>query len=176
MNRTPSFALFLFIFVALNSSAFALADPALKNTPAAPQRLRQSVSGDAIRFVFRNYDGEYSVVCKHRLASASSPYDWKVECSDGKNIRSEYIAHVALSAYLHQGNSALSIELLYWLTSGTRLQSEVGSTTWMHFGTNSPLLEVTSSQTIEKGTAGLYLEINVGKMQSRLRSPAKSYE
>lgn len=167
MKSTYTFAVVLLGLLGLDSLAIAA-------IPTA--RLRQSVSGDAIRFVYRSYEGDVNVVCKHRLASADSPFDWRVECSDGKKVRTEYVAHIALSAYPHNsGTPALSIELLYWLTSGTRLQSEMGSTTWMHFAAYSPLLEVSSSQTIENGTVGLYLEMNVGKMQARLRSTPRSH-
>ena len=112
-----------------------------------------------MRFVYRTFEGDLNIVCKHHLASDASPYDWKVECYDGATQFADYTAHVALSFYDHtSGSSKFSIELLYWVT-GTNLPSEVGTTTWFNFATKSDLQGISVSQTVEHATAGLYLEI-----------------
>lgn len=126
--------------------------------PAGKKGKRQPLRGASIRFIFRDFEGTVDVVCKHRLVSEASPYDWKVECYQGSTRFAEYTAHIALTQYELSGPTKLSIELLYWLT-GTRLPSEVGSTTWFHFEEKSALRGISSSQTVEGGTAGLYLEI-----------------
>lgn len=112
----------------------------------------------ALRFVFKPYDGAAETVCSHHLVSDASPYDWRVECFDRGRRFAEYTAHVALTQYVREGSNPLSIELLYWLT-GTDLPFEVGNTTWFRFAARSPLRDISSSQTVARGTAGLYLEI-----------------
>ena len=125
------------------------------------KRKRQPLHSSSLRFVYREFEGTHEIVCSHRLLSKESPYDWKVECFRAQTKFAQYTAHVALSQYDLTGSTKLSIELLYWLT-GTRLPNEVGSTTWFHFAEKSPLQGISSSQTVDGGTAGLYLEIGSG--------------
>lgn len=131
---------------------------------AAEKKPRRGLRADAFRFVYREFEGGPDVVCKHRLLSEASPYDWKVECFRGSAKFADYTAHVALTQYARSGQTPLSIELLYWL-NGTRLPSEVGSTTWFHFGAKSDLQGVSTSQTVDGGTAGLYLEIGAAAIR-----------
>jgi hypothetical protein len=111
-----------------------------------------------MRFVYRTFEGDLAIACKHQPLNPDSPYDWKVECDNGPTKLAEYTAHVALSFYDHASGPKFSIELLYWLT-GTDLPSEVGSSTWFHFATKSDLVGISTSQGVAHGTAGLYLEI-----------------
>ncbi len=137
--------------------------------PPAGKKPRRGVVDTHMRFIYRAYDGGFSTVCEHRLESKNSPYDWKVECYEGEKRFATYSAHVALTQYRPTKERKLSIELLYWLM-GTHLPSEVGSTTWFHFGEWSPLMEISTSQNVERGTAGLYLEIKPDSgFQSYLR-------
>ncbi|MBS1960832.1 MAG: hypothetical protein JST04_01345 [Bdellovibrionales bacterium] len=138
------------------ASLAALAASLMGTAPAG--KPRRPVAGSTMRFVFRDFEGPRDIVCPHRLLSPDSPYDWKVECSDGSRKFAEYTAHVALTLYDHTTEPKLSVEMLYWL-NGSRLPSEVGSTTWFHFAEKSNLQGVSMSQTVENGTAGLYLEI-----------------
>jgi hypothetical protein len=155
--RNTLLLLSLFAFSApLTSSASNGEKPSAQ---ASRKAARQALTSDSMRFVYRSYDGTTTHYCRHRLQSENSPYDWKVECSDGKSIRSEYVVHLALSVYRRDRLPNLSVELLYWITSGTRIPSEIGSTTWMHFNRDSSLASISSSQTLDRGTAGLYLEI-----------------
>jgi hypothetical protein len=126
--------------------------------------VRHALKADSMRFVYREFEGSLETVCKHRLQSADSPYDWKVECYNGSTKFADYTAHVALTQYDLGGETKYSIELLYWLT-GTRLPSEVGSTTWYHFATKSQLQGISQSQTVDGGTAGLYLEIGAAAIR-----------
>lgn len=141
------------------AAAPALASPA--GQPAQKRPPRQGLFREEIRFVFRNFEGDFSTVCKHQLESPNSPYDWKVQCFDGSEKFATYTAHVALSQYRRDSGTRLSIELLYWLT-GTNIATEVGSTTWFHLRDPSFLEEISTSQTVERATAGLYLEILPG--------------
>ncbi len=119
----------------------------------------ESISAANIRFVFQTFEGDFKTLCKHELIDESSPYDLKVECYRGTNLFAQYSAHIALKQYPHSsGDTKFSIELMYWLT-GTRLPSEVGSTTWIHLAERTAIHGVKTSQTVENGTAGLYLEI-----------------
>lgn len=137
--------------------------------PGGEKVKRRPLRGASIRFVYRDFEGTLDVVCKHRLVSEASPYDWKVECYQGPNKFAEYTAHIALTQYELSGPTKLSIELLYWLT-GSRLPSEVGSTTWFHFAEKSPLQGISSSQTVAGGTAGLYLEIGAAAFRLSRRT------
>jgi hypothetical protein len=119
---------------------------------------RRPLRANSIRFVYREFEGERNIACKHALVSEASPYDFKVSCYEGAEKFAEYVAHIALSQYALAGPTKYSVELLYWLT-GSRLPSEVGSTTWFHFAEKGDLRGISTSQTVENGQAGLYLEI-----------------
>jgi hypothetical protein len=138
--------------------------PAMAGTPPGKTGPRHALNADSMRFMFRDYDGNLEVECKHTLQSAGNPYDWQVECFNGANKFAEYTAHVSLTQYANTGPTQLSIELLYWLI-GTNLPAEVGSTTWYHFATKSELQGISQSQTVEHGTAGLYLEIGAAAIR-----------
>lgn len=132
--------------------------------PAGKGVPREPLYRTEIRFVFKSFDGDFETVCPHRLLNENSPFDWRVECFRGSNKFAEYTAHIALSQYAMQGPTKLAVELLYWL-NGTRLPSEVGSTTWMKFAEMGGLQSVSSSQTVENGTAGLYLEVSANALR-----------
>ena len=146
------------VFLAIAVLGLIAATPPNGKVPRRPLR------ADSMRFVFREFEGTLDVVCKHHLVSDASPYDWKVECFNGPAKFADYTAHVALTEYNLSGPTKLSIELLYWLT-GTHLPSEVGSTTWFHFAEKSALQGISMSQTVEGGTAGLYLEIGAAAIR-----------
>jgi hypothetical protein len=136
---------------------------ALLGGATAPRKavVRHALHADAMRFAFRNFDGDIDITCGHSLASPDSPYDWKVQCFNpgAATPFAEYTAHVALTPYDHaDGPTKFSLELLYWVM-GTHLPSEVGTTAWYHFAAKSDLRGISVAQTVENGTAGLYLEI-----------------
>ena len=154
----------LFAFSITSSITFSITVPsAFAGRDLSPTK-RRPLRGDTIRFVYRTYEGDLSVTCPHRLQSPDSPYDWKVECFDGSRKFADYTAHVALTQYDRATDPKLAIELLYWVT-GTNLPSEVGSTTWIYLGEKTPLRSVEVSETVEHGTAGLYLEIGPTSMR-----------
>ncbi len=151
----------IFGFVATSATPAVAAEGSGVTEKEQKRPPRQGLFREEIRFVFRNFEGGFSTVCKHQLASENSPYDWKVQCFDGSEKFATYTAHVALSQYRRESGTRLSIELLYWLT-GTNIPSEIGSTTWFHLRDPSFLEEISTSQTVERATAGLYLEILPG--------------
>jgi hypothetical protein len=115
---------------------------------------------EKIRFTYQSFDGAFVRECEHALTSAGNPYDWSVRCYEGEKLRGKYVAHIALTQYTHPSAPRLSLELLYWLT-GTGIESEAGSTTWFHLREASSVMEVSSSQTVDQGSAGLYLDIDL---------------
>jgi hypothetical protein len=135
----------------LTASLFALLF-SLSSVAATPLR------GNEVRFTYRSFDGAFSYACEHSLLNESNPYDWSVRCYDGERLKGKYVAHLALSQYLHPKPPRVSLELLYWLT-GSGIESEAGSTTWFHLRDETSVMEVSSSQTVDEGTAGLYLDI-----------------
>jgi hypothetical protein len=118
------------------------------------------LEGDRIRFTYQSFDGAFAYACEHSLVTEANPYDWAVRCYDGEKLKGRFVAHIALSQYPHTKPPRVSLELLYWLT-GTGIESEAGSTTWFHLRDETSVMEVSSSQTVDQGTAGLYLDINL---------------
>jgi hypothetical protein len=125
---------------------------------SAPAAQAARLPGDALKFSYETFDGETRYPCKHERLNEASPYDWKVRCYEGAALRREYVAHVSLERYVRTTRPELSIELLYWVT-GTGIETETGGTTWFHLAKDSPLLEVSTSATVDRATAGLYLDI-----------------
>lgn len=135
-----------FIRLALLSLAVtAPAQAAPKNLPA-----------EALRFRYETYDKQKALSCKHQLAGEVSPYDWDVKCYDetGRLLK-RFDVHLALSVYQRTALPRTSIELLYWI-------SGLGATTWFHFDEKTAPSSLSSGQTVDQGTAGLYLEVKLG--------------
>lgn len=139
---------FLFLGVLLG----AFCGPAAFADSPAP--IRKNLPSDVLRFRYETYDRTKALNCKHALSNAAvSPYDWDVKCfhEDGR-LAKRFDVHLALSIYERTTLPRLSIELLYWI-------SGEGATTWFHFNDPTTLRSLQTGQTVERGVAGLYLEI-----------------
>jgi hypothetical protein len=136
----------------------------VSNGGAAPRAGAKKTSvplpAEKIQFTYQSFDGAFVYECEHAITNAENPYDWTVRCYEGEKLRGKYVAHVALTQYTHPSAPRLSLELLYWLT-GSGIESEAGSTTWFHLREASSIMEVSSSQTVDQGTAGLYLDVDL---------------
>ena len=127
---------------------------------AADQPGNLKITPDMLFFHYSTFDAGETMDCKPTVENADSQ-DWRVVCSNSKSRR-EYTVHLWVSIYTHSAAPLLSYEILYWVTDLTDPAHSIqtGSTVWFHVNDPTSLASLEISDTVDDGTAGLYLTVS----------------
>jgi hypothetical protein len=123
-----------------------------------------SITPEMLKFNYIRFEGGAFLRCAHRLEDAAAQ-DWRVSC-EGEGIRREYRVHLWVTHYTRNVEPRSSYEVLYWVTdlSEPGETHGVGTTIWFHLKDESALHSISVSQSVENDTAGLYLDLDPGKL------------
>ena len=115
---------------------------------------------EQMKFTYMTYDGDQILHCKH-FAIDEFKFDWDVTCKNKEGTFYKlYRAHVSLAKYSRPSIPMTTYEVLYWVTEKSSGQVYGSSTSlWFNFKNEADFHGLTISQSVEKETAGLYLDI-----------------
>ena len=119
-----------------------------------------AIEPEQMKFTYMTYDGDQILHCKH-FPIDEFKFDWDVTCkNESGSFYKLYRAHVSLSKYSRPSIPMTTYEVLYWVTERTSGQVYGSSTSlWFNFKNEADFHGLTISQSVEKETAGLYLDI-----------------
>lgn len=121
----------------------------------------RAVKSQRLKFRYEQFEGPAAYDCRQTLADELSQ-DWNVECLDELGaVKKRYRVHLWLTEYRRETEPRTSLELLYWVTdqSVPAESNGTGTTVWFHLKNQADLALIQVSQSVEKDTAGLYLEM-----------------
>ena len=115
---------------------------------------------EQMKFTYMTYEGDQILHCKH-FPVDEFKFDWDVTCkNENGSFYKLYRAHVSLSKYSRPSIPMTTYEVLYWVTEKSSGQIYGSSTSlWFNFKNEADFHGLTISQSVEKETAGLYLDI-----------------
>ncbi len=113
-----------------------------------------------MKFEYQDFEGTTRYKCSHSLENALSQ-DFLVDCHDELGaVKRRYRVHLWVTAYHRQISPKLSFEILYWLSDlSNNVVEGSGTTTWVNLKDAANLHSLYLSQSVDKNSAGLNLEI-----------------